>query len=103
MGRNDPSPGPPTTTSQPTTGSARKLLRSTFGLPLTACVLGACVSGADVLVAGVWGGGIFAACILAASTASGTAGLSAGAAARLSCVVGSAASIGLGSRVSALA
>src|SRR5215468_1021024 len=78
MGRNEPSPGPPTTTSQPTTGSARKLLRSTFGLPLTACVL-------------------------AASTEIGTAGLTAGEAPRLSCVVGSAASKYLGSRVSALA
>src|SRR5262249_6739704 len=73
MGRYAPSPGPPTTTSQPTTGSARKLLCSTFGLPLTACVL-------------------------AASTEIATAGLAVGEAPRLSCVVGSAASTCLGAR-----
>src|SRR5262245_65820126 len=40
MGRKAPSPGPPTTMRNPTTGSWWKALRTTLGLPRTACVFG---------------------------------------------------------------
>src|ERR1700704_6588086 len=44
IGRKAPRPGPPTTTSQATTGSEWKPLRRTLGLPRTACVLEASMS-----------------------------------------------------------